>query len=1164
MKRVVEKVKDIVEICPFTHLHDFAADPGLTLAGYHFTDITADLMAKWIDRVAAVRAGQGGAYALAGFRGVGKSHFISVLSAIISRPELRSRISDQHVSSSAERLSRRHGQVAFVRRGTGPSLLDELKRAVGVILETNPSTLNDSLYELLLRASEKAGEVPLVLLIDTAMGRDARVSRDDGVMLSQIADAAKALGIFVGVALDDDISGADGPNASISANFNIDYLDQEHLYKIVDSVIFTKYNQKRAVLHEIYEDYRAEMPGFRWSEQRFTSLYPLHPATVEIAPLVRLYIQDFGLLGFAAEAGVKILGRPANSLIGIDEVFDSVESKLRSVPDLAEAFSAFERLEREVITKFPVQFRHPAKLILKGLLILSLNGDGVSSRELAASMMIADGNTPDGTGFNIADLLDAFAGALPGAINKVCREGILPKYSFQLTNKLNVENLVAETIKSVSDAVVWRLLLGQTGEKYSDFDAASDTTVCNIQWRGATRRGELIWPPSEDADSTSRDRKENPDWTVRVEPDPSDAEPSKENATIAWRLAKLTADEKDSIRRFYLLQNDPTIREQMGETLSTAMHVHSLAIEKIWQRVFLQDSYLSAGGLTFKFTEEARSAFSLTQLMTLMLSPVFEGQYPAHPQLSDHLGHKQAAALISNFLGSSDGNSPESQKLAESFAAPLGVAARVNGVFVPTTAENLIEHEIVKAGFAGFDAEAVIPLKDIAMRLQAPPIGLTREAQHLILAALVAQKQYEFVTSSGNRINHRSLDLQIIWDDIVGVAKPLDEVYSPQRLLIWAKLITGNAGLRSLDRSEDRLLIIDSLTGWLSGWNESRTLAEFDALPDENLNAGIWRTAANLRKSFGAMAEIIDSLVKNDLSLDKCLQSIADLFSDSEAEYEAKKGDLRVLRDFTSGVTRRSEIARYLALCEDTGDVELEALRQGLLESINDGKFGSSVADTRQIEADWKRFRDAYTDYYAAKHDTVMRSAATGEALRDILSSDDWAVFENFSVIPWLENESFPLAKSLIREMRQLYCNSNVRASLLSKPFCGCSFSLAETGRLVDLPSLLKVTVDCGLELFRSRFITNSQRLLEVADSDAMRTSVKTILASITDAPRFPKLTTQDMRILKIVAQSLPEFLGGSSTVPAFGSEKPDPIEDHMQLWEHEVQKVEDFVNTKI
>src|SRR5438445_1205203 len=253
MKRVEEKVKDIVEIRPFTSLNDFAADPALTLAGYHFTDITSDLMAKWIDRISDVRPGQGAALALAGFRGVGKSHFMAAMAAIVARPDLRSRILDQHVIASAGRLSRRHGPVVFVRRGSGGSLMDELKESIAQMLDVRPGTMSESLYDLLLTAANHAGEMPLVLLVDTAPGRETRVARDDGILLSQIADVAKSLGIFVGVALDDDISGADGPNSSIVSTFSIDYLDQEHLYKIVDAYIFSKHQQMLPVLRDIYE-----------------------------------------------------------------------------------------------------------------------------------------------------------------------------------------------------------------------------------------------------------------------------------------------------------------------------------------------------------------------------------------------------------------------------------------------------------------------------------------------------------------------------------------------------------------------------------------------------------------------------------------------------------------------------------------------------------------------------------------------------------------------------------------------------------------------------------------------------------------------------------------------------------------------------------------------
>lgn len=115
--------------------------------------------------------------------------------AIVARPELRSRISDQHVGTSPEGLSRRHGTVAFVRRGSGTSLFDELKRAIAEILGVNPSTLGDSLYDLLLKGSEEAGELPLVILIDTASGRDSRVSRDDGSLLSERELAPKGFAI---------------------------------------------------------------------------------------------------------------------------------------------------------------------------------------------------------------------------------------------------------------------------------------------------------------------------------------------------------------------------------------------------------------------------------------------------------------------------------------------------------------------------------------------------------------------------------------------------------------------------------------------------------------------------------------------------------------------------------------------------------------------------------------------------------------------------------------------------------------------------------------------------------------------------------------------------------------------------------------------------------
>ncbi len=1126
MKRVLEKVKDIVEVRPFTHLHDFAADPALTLRGYHFTDITADLMGKWIDRISRVKPGHGAALALAGFRGVGKSHFLAVVGALVARPELRTNISDAYVSTCTERLSRRHGSVVFVKRGVGTSLVDELKRAVAELLNVNPGTLSDSLYDLLLRASEHAGDTPLVVLIDTALGRETRVSRDDGLLISEIAEAGETLGIFVGVALDDDISGADGPNSSISANFTIDYLDQEHLYKIVDTHVFTKSSQQLPLLREIYEYYRQVMPGFRWSEQRFISLYPLHPATVEISPLIRLFVHDFALLGFAAEAGVKILGRPANSLIGLDEVYDNVEARLRGVAELAETFASFEAIEQQVVAQMPVQQRLHAKLILKGLLMLSLDGQGTTASDIAASMMIFDEHQSATPAIDVSAILDSFAVALPNAISRTDGSAA-PKYCLQVTGKSAATDVMANGIGAVTDSDIRTCLSRLAAEKFSDVELGHDVSMCSVEWRGSIRRGTIEWAPASLPES---------DWKVKVQYSTDEA--GGGNTDIVWKVAELGTDEKDTLRRYHLLQNDQAVRDGLAGGLSTTLHQHGIAAEKIWQRVFLSSSKIVADSVEYSLADDAASSsHSLSQLFSPVLCEIFSNRYPDHPDFFRSLGEKETAKLIAEFFSPSGIKSGDVPNLAVTFAEPLGLSTEEAGTLVPVTAEMLNELPLIRVAFDGNSPnDGVFSLADLTKRLAAPPFGLTREAQRLVLAALVAQREFEFVTSSGNRINHRSLDLQIIWDDIVGLAIPQNDVFPPERFLAWARLTTGNAGIRSIDRAEDRLLIIDSLSGWLNAWNESRVLADFDSLPEENLNARIWRTAANLKKSFGAMAAAIDSLVKDELSLDKCMQAIAEHFSDSEAEFEKKKSELRVLGDFTNSVSRRATIATYLSVCEGTDDAEIEAARSSVLEAIDPGRFWANSSDLAFVEAQWLKFHGLFIQYYSERHDAVMVQSAASEGLREVLASPEWSAFECIFRIPWADQRYIARSRGLIREMRQLKCDAKLAEVLTERPYCNCSFTLSDNGRLSDLAEQLRSTIELGLSAIESRFAANRSALLDACDTDAMRTSVSRVLADIDIG--LAKLSGQDLRLIKSAAERAAE-----ASIETFSSEAAEETE---------------------
>jgi hypothetical protein len=419
LKRAQEKIKDLVEPRAFTEVHNYSDDPARALSSYLFTDATSDLFSRWLDALADLQPNRGTARALAGSRGVGKSHMLAAFGALASLPELRRSVADAHVAASANRLISGRYRVARVERGTRPTLHEELSVALGgeeEIWKREPSKM--------LAFAAGLTETPLVLVIDTAFERENRVERDDGLLLSELANAARDLSVFIALALDDDIAGADGANVSLSGTFQIDYLDPEHLYRITDTHLFQKNAQSREALREMYRTLRAAMPGFSWSEPRFAAIYPMHPIIADVASSVRLYVPTFAFLPFAAAAGAHAANRPALSLVVLDELFDRTERGLRLADKLKDALAAYDHLARHGVSQVPIMQRLQAKLVLKGLFILSLDGRGATARELGAAMLLYDEQQPTAGIERIENVLSIFLqAALPGSLLKNEDEG---------------------------------------------------------------------------------------------------------------------------------------------------------------------------------------------------------------------------------------------------------------------------------------------------------------------------------------------------------------------------------------------------------------------------------------------------------------------------------------------------------------------------------------------------------------------------------------------------------------------------------------------------------------------------------------------------------------------------------------------------------------------
>ncbi len=1102
MNRIREKVKDLIEVRKYDHLSDFLAEPSKTLEGYHYTPETSELMAKWLDAIVAAHDGTGAAKALAGYRGVGKSHFLATFGAMLAEPDLRAKVDDAHVSASLHHLKRRHYPVAHVRRGTAATFTEELKNAICQVTGSDPAQTEGTIENLVRMAGESSRGLPFVIIVDTAVERNSRVSRDDGELLGELAIAAKQNNVFIGVALDDDITDADGVNSAIAQYFTIDYLNQEHLYQIVDSHIFPKHAQTQNLIQQLYREFRETLPKFRYSEQRFNALYPLHPSILEVAPFVRYYAPSFALLGFASKAGERILGRPANSLISLDEVFDSVEPILRKSADLEESFKIYDEVLNEVISKIPVMQRLQSKLVLKALFILSLDGNGTSAGEISEATLIYDVADPE-RGINATlELLEAFSEAVPEGVWKKSEDSIETRFGIKVSGKDDLNSALETLADGVSFEVVPQVLRRVANDKFADWklfgeaeEQSPDSMDCPFEWRGSLRTAKVVWnwEGSQSNGSETDFEGIRPDALVIINQTGSEIEEkvlAASDCIVSWNASPLTQDEMEILRRLFVLLNDTSLREKYGEQVRASGHTHMAAAEKIWDRVFFTDAELTVNGEEHQMSDGILQSESLGQLIGNQLSPFFEQRFPNHPEFEKPLTMDDVSMLVNDLFSGARGDTAEVQDLARAYAVPLGLVSEVDGEYVIENETELANLELSQKILARIDKESVgtVTLDEIDRELNVEPYGFAPETQRLFLAALVAQRQIEFITSAGDRINQRSLDLKIVWEDLSGVARPINVDFDYERLTGWARAISENANLAPFNSTKGRKEILEALSAWEDNWDESNVLDEFKQLPDEILNTNIWHVSTRVEKTFGSVVRSIKAVTEESVSLEEGLQRIAETFFDSTEELFERKKDLQLLKDFVSGNRIRDRIWSYLALCESTQNESIEGFRAELLRLIDDSYDLPSFEGNQKMEDLWGSFSEKFSEHFVVRHNAIMNSRQLKEEVDKILKGDEWWEFECLSRLPIFKDLHWQKARSILRRFRELECNFDVAENLKSHPFCACSFSLTKMGELAKLSHSLSHTIDLGRKSYRNTLFLLSDFVImlvkEVVEND--------------------------------------------------------------------------------
>jgi hypothetical protein len=1078
MKRSNEKIKDFVEAQPYDQVQNHPADLPRALSAYRFTDVTSALVAGWLDSLANLPRNRGVARALAGVRGVGKSHTLAVIAALASYPDLRNSVHDVHVGTSARRLLSRRYQVVHTERGTRSTLLQELKAGFAEAIGGSENDWPDDPAAIVAIAASRIADAPLLLIIDTAFGREAHVKRDDGPFLTQLAKAAETVNVFIGLALDDDIEGADGVNASIASVFKIDYLDPEHLYRVADAHLFQKTSQSRSALLQMYVSLRESVPGFNWSEPRFASIYPVHPLVADVAAAVRLYAPSFAFLPFAAAAAAKSTNRPAQSLIAIDEVFDGCEHELRKAEELKDAFSAYDTLSVEAVGQLPIMQRLQAKLILKALFILSLDGRGGTATELVAALLLHDENPGDSTLHRTQETLSKFASAAREGAVLQAGDGSESRYRFNIQAAAGFESALASFADELSkdDALLYGLLKGTARTRFADWPLSADVSSSSeradfaVIWRGTSRFGKLAWHSSaEDEGSAhgSADGGETSDWEIiivppgtppamanRYLPKPVDGGRRHAPGIAVWEPSALTKEEKQSLRRLVALRTNSALMTEFGETARAAERTHTALAERCFMRVYIDYGALVMGDVRRPFTMEARSANSLSDMLGVMLAPMLGVRYPQHPVFSETLSESEVGALVGGLFGAANPNDAQVQALAQHFAAPLGLASLRGGGYTLEAGDQVLKQPWVRQVLAMTDAAGgdLISLDDVYRRLRAEPYGLQRESQHLILAALVAQRRVELITRTNDRITRRTLDQRMRWDDIAGIARAAALLHSSEELSGWARLLTGNEALGSIAEPGAREIVRAALWDWLNAWRAGNPVDSFSSLPDEGLTTRTWNLAAEVRRSFGTASEAIEDALNENISLEEGLQRVADAFGDSVEKFHSRAGLLGELTRFSAGIEERERARRYLFTAEPTQLAQLESARLELIEIAADVHNLLNVESVRRFELLWREFKPTYVDYYALMHESTVGASADRSALDSLLNSEMWQRFRLFSKLSFVYRGPWEEAQQLLQTALSIRCDLPVKRLLENRPYCACGFRFS---RIVSIPQLV-------------------------------------------------------------------------------------------------------------
>lgn len=354
--------------------------------------------------------------------GTGKSHLLSFLSIILSKPEMVQYIQDEELRDAFSKINREFIVVKYELPAQDKKFEDIFFRRVRLQLkenydieirkidsETEEKDPKELIEEIMATIKEKYPNKGLIVIFDEysdfLKSKASYKQQLDLNFTRQLAECSINQDFILMISMQEYIFSnpeykdkADLIN-KIEKRFLKFNITSENIEDIIAKRMVTKTPNQIEDLKIQFETIKDKFPNIAINEDRYIKLFPVHPHLIEMFSRLTLF-ENRPMLMFISDRTKKILNEDFPTFITHDLIYDDLIESEPTIKNNERVKPVIEIVKslKDIVPKIPQQYRNRAEVLINALAIKNLVSTPDNKGE------IKGGDTPEGFAENLCML----------------------------------------------------------------------------------------------------------------------------------------------------------------------------------------------------------------------------------------------------------------------------------------------------------------------------------------------------------------------------------------------------------------------------------------------------------------------------------------------------------------------------------------------------------------------------------------------------------------------------------------------------------------------------------------------------------------------------------------------------------------------------------------